>query len=42
MEDIFKLSVVEFREIYVEYYIIIDKMEEIVKVLHKYGVKVYE
>ncbi len=40
VEEIFKLSEVEFRETYAEYPIIIDKMEEMVKVLHKHGVKV--
>ncbi len=42
VEEIFKLSESEFRETYAEYPIIIDKMEEMVKVLHKHGVKVYE
>ena len=42
VEEIFKLSEAEFRETYAEYPIIIDKMEEMVKVLHKHGVKVYE
>lgn len=41
-EEIFKLSETEFRETYAEYPIIIDKMEEMVKVLRKHGVKVYE
>ena len=42
VEEIFKLSETEFRETYAEYPIIIDKMEEMVKVLCKYGVSVYE
>ncbi len=42
VEEIFKLSETEFRETYATYPIIIDKMEEMVKVLHKHGVKVYE
>ena len=42
VEEIFKLSESEFRETYAEYPIIIDKMEEMVKVLLKHGVKVYE
>ena len=42
VEEIFKLSETEFRETYAEYPIIIDKMEEMVKVLRKYGVSVYE
>jgi hypothetical protein len=42
VEEIFKLSESEFRETYAEYPIIIDKMEEMVKVLRKHGVKVYE
>ena len=42
MEEIFKLSETEFRETYAAYPIIINKMEEMVKVLHKHGVKVYE
>lgn len=42
VEEIFKLSETEFRETYAEWPIIIDKMEAMVKVLHEYGVKVYE
>jgi len=42
VKEIFKLSESDFRETYAEWPIIIDKMEAMVKVLHKYGVKVYE
>lgn len=42
VSEIFKLSESDFRETYAEWPIIIDKMETMVKVLRKYGVKVYE
>ena len=41
LEEIFQLSETEFRDIYATYPIVIRKMEEMVKVLHKYGVNVY-
>lgn len=41
LEEIFRLSETEFRDIYAEYPIVIEKMEEMVKVLRKYGVNVY-
>lgn len=41
VEEIFKFSEFEFRETYAEYPIVIKKMEEVVKVLQSYGVKIY-
>ena len=41
VEEIFNLSETKFRETYAEYSVVIEKMEEMVKVLRKYGVNVY-
>ena len=41
VEEIFNLSETEFRETYAEYPVVIEKMEEMVNVLRKYGVNVY-
>ena len=41
VEEIFNLSETEFRETYAEYSVVIEKMEEMVNVLRKYGVNVY-
>ena len=41
VEEIFSLSETEFRETYAEYPVVIEKMEEMVNVLRKYGVNVY-
>ena len=41
IQEIFKFSEEEFRTTYKEYPVIIKKMEALVAVLHKYGVKIY-
>lgn len=41
VEEIFNLSETEFWETYAEYSVVIEKMEEMVNVLRKYGVNVY-
>ena len=42
VEEVFDLTEDEFRATYADYPIIINKMEEIVKVLNKYGVNIYQ
>lgn len=42
VEKVFEISEDEFRATYADYPIIINKMEEIVKVLNKYGVNIYQ
>ena len=42
VEKVFEISEDEFRATYAEYPIIVNKMEEIVKVLNKYGVNIYQ
>lgn len=41
VERVFELSETEFRTVYEEYPIVIAKMEELVRILNKYGVNVY-
>lgn len=42
VEKVFEISEDEFRVTYADYPIIVNKMEEIVKVLNKYGVNIYQ
>lgn len=42
VEKIYELSEDEFRETYADYQIVINKMEEMVRILQKYGVSIYE
>ena len=41
-EKIFELSESEFREVYADYPLVIAKMEEMVRILNEYGVKIYQ
>lgn len=42
VEEVFELSESEFRDTYSDYPVVLQKMEELVRVLNQYGVKVYE
>lgn len=41
-KKIFELSESEFREVYADYPLVIAKMEEMVRILNEYGVKIYQ
>lgn len=42
VEKMFELTEEEFRTTYADYPLVISKMEEMVKILHKYGVNIYQ
>lgn len=42
VEKMFELTEEEFRTTYADYPLVVSKMEEMVKILHKYGVNIYQ